>query len=283
MISKRMRKGIPTDTQTPASTMKTGIRRDPAIDRLAAAALLRRPMDFIQYREYLSRFVMVTPAAITELDFKALSRNIRAVAHVQLSSQEADVIFTRSSAFMVFRGLPDFSHLNGLVPGTNFSNRSILAVSKEEKVCVVQMDSAELAAVLALSTLSMPEKAGEEARGVPKEAMPIGEKTLQDVAELKSRLLRWGVEYTDPGFDLRAFIHAIAVCREFDNGNYSKCYVVALQDDRVYSISYDKPWKRLQQGAKEFEPDKESKPLCWLNDNGKLYMIREEQFIKDSD
>jgi len=276
MVNRRS----PTKRQITDTTLKIRLKTDPAIDRLAAAANKRDPLKFMEYRRYLEGFRLVTPREITELDFRSLPRDIRAVAHVDLGLQEADVLFTRNSAFMVFHNLPDFSHLRGMVPKVQFSKkRASLAVSEDEKICIIRVTGPELANILALSTLSMPEKPGEDSRGVPQEQMPIGEKTLQDVDELKGMLREWRVEYVAPGFDFERFISGICVCREFDNGRDSRCFVVALEDDSVHSISYDAPWKRLQMQAAVSGSKEESKPLCWLSDKGRLYMIREEYFV----
>lgn len=277
-----MNRRSPTKIQVADTTLKVRLKTDPAIDRLAAAARTKVPLAFMEYRRYLGGFRMVTAEATTELNFGALAQNIRAVAHVDLGPQQADVLFTKNSAFLVFHTVPDFGHLRELVPRVQFSKkRSTLAVSDTEKICVIRVTSSELATILALSTLSTPEKPGEDSRGVPAESMPIGEKTLQDVDELKAMLREWKVEYVAPGFDFERFISSICVCREFDNGRNSVCYVAALEDDSVYSISYDAPWRRLKMQG-EFEPSKDSPPSCWLSDNGRLYMIRVEHFVRES-
>jgi hypothetical protein len=283
MVEKRRH---PRKTSVPAPSVRLGpettsrfASKDPALDSLAAAASEGRPLEFLAYRRKLAKFEMVSDPAKTGLDFGVLAKNIRAVAHVDLGKQEADVIFTRAAAFLVFSVLPDFKHLKHLVPSMDFQKRAALAESPEEKVCLVQVNSSELATMLTLATLALPERAGPATNplAVPDMLMPIGEKSLKQAEGLKSRMASWKVEHSVRGFDFPSFRDGIRVCREFDSDNGSKVYVVALQDDTVFSISYFTPWEKG--GLKQAESSSNSPIVCWLNDGGKLYMVREERFV----
>lgn len=260
------------------TTLKTRInRKDPAIDRLADAASLGRPQGFLEYQRYLARFDMVSPESRTNLNFMTLSKTLRAVTHVDLGRMKADILFSRSTAFLVFDALPDFGKLKALVPSVDFTDRATLAVCGRERICILQVNSTELATLLTLSVLSSPRPVDEGGKAVPKEAMPIGEMTIRQAMEMRARMGNWKVEYSTPGFDFEAFRKKIEICKDFHGRNGSIVYVVALSDGPVYSINYHTPWKK---GAGRQDEHLRAVPtVCWLNDGGKLYMVKEETFV----
>ncbi|MFZ5501098.1 MAG: hypothetical protein ACOY58_04205, partial [Candidatus Micrarchaeota archaeon] len=169
---------------------------------------------------------------------------------ITLGRQEVDLFFTRSSAFLVFHGLPDFGFLKERYPAVDFTGKVSIAkpIFEGVPIALIRLTGAELNALLSPQSVNDPMEQ---------------ELSSQSLTLLSDMLGQCQIESAKPGFSISPFINMVELCRHLDDGTGARCYFVALKgEDSAYVISTD------PQDA-----------ICRLNYLGVAYYIRRADYV----
>lgn len=248
--------GKPSDYNRGDNTLQFRLP-DPKIDGVAALAD-HEPSRLERYRAFFSGYFLAHSNDAAGLIFDNFIDNIRAAGFAKIGTQDMDVFFTKSAAFLVFMETPDFGMLKGMFPDINFIERTSIAECGEEgrkagkvPLALIRVTGAELASILQASHA---------------EDVIEDELALQRICEVQEMLEM--AEITAGAMDhdtLMQFSAQIVVCHELDDGSVSKSYFVALREsDLIYTITTD------PEGA-----------ICGFTYSGTPYFISVTQFKMD--
>jgi hypothetical protein len=219
------RKAKPRDCD---ATLSFGVN-EPKLDEIG---FISPPLKLYALKEHLSRFSLVNSADSAGFNFENFVRNIRGIKYVELEGVELEVLFTRTSAFLTFHGLPGkLKSLENLI-GHEPLSRASLASSKDGSfITICRLNGRELRALLGA--------ASRNASGTFMSGSLLPSESAMDVdpAEFGDKLRQCSVVSSDGQFDLEAFSKAVNIVSVFRDEQEAGYFVIGMKDDEaVYSL-----------------------------------------------
>ncbi len=211
----------------PDATLAFGIH-EPAVDLPAA---LPSTLRLYSLKQHLSRFSLTHTSDSAGFSFENFVRNLKGQRNLGLAGERYDILFTRSSAFLSYEGLPGRLKALGCLLNPDWEKRISVATSPEGKMqTFCRLRAAELGALL---------KASENARSAlpPDSFLPEDASGEIDAGEFRARLSRCEIVSSVPSFDPMAFISDIGVVSVFNDEEDSAFLVLGMKTDgMVYTV-----------------------------------------------
>ncbi len=210
------------------ATLSFGVR-DPKIEQ---ASFISPPLKLYSLKQHLSGFSLLHTKDPAGFNFENFSRNIRGIKYILLEGESFEVLFTRTSAFLTYHGLPGKLQLLEKIIGHEVSGRVSIAASKEgSTLTICRITGRELGLLL--------EAASAGAGGGPATDSILPDESAEYVApaEFRVKLSRCRVLSCEDGFSMESFasrINVVSVFRDEEDAGY---FVIGLRnEDLVYSM-----------------------------------------------
>lgn len=240
-------KGKPTNPTRRDNTLEIRLP-DPKLERVARLAN-KEPAKLERYRACFKGYFLAHTNDPRKLNFESFATNITSAGFVRIGTQNVDVFFTSSAAFLVFVDLPDFGLLKCMFPDIRFIENSSMLESSEggPPITLIRVEGADLISIMTSSRDDMIE----------------AELSHQRIREVKALISGSEIRFCDPAFDIRDFIKKIDICQDLEDAG-GKSYFIALKDDDTptYTISTD------GEGA-----------VCHFVHSGKAYFIKRQELV----
>lgn len=190
------------------------------------------PLKLHSLREHLSTLTLVSSADPAGFNFPNFVKNIRGLKYVAIGGLELEVLFTRSSAFLIFQGLPGrLASLEDIFGGGPLSRVNLLSSHDGPMTSLCRLTGQELRALLGA--------ASQNASGgfLSGSLLPSDSSTDVDPKEFRERLKQCSVVSADSGFSLDEFANSVSLVSVFHDESDAAYFVIALEKtETVYSL-----------------------------------------------
>jgi len=209
------------------ATLQFGLRA-PAVDGSAAQA---PPLRLYSRRQHLSRFIQASTTDTAGFRFDNFVRNLKGMRTVVLEGEPYDILFTRSSAFLSYEGLPGkLALLSGIISPDSRLRISVATSPEGGILTLCRLSARDLKAVLGASE-------GPKASLSEGEFLHGDDRQEIDAPSFREKMRRCEILSTGPEFDARAFVESIDVVSVFRDERGSGYLVIGVKgDDTVYAI-----------------------------------------------
>ncbi|MFH0885032.1 MAG: hypothetical protein V1861_04940 [Candidatus Micrarchaeota archaeon] len=200
--------------------------------RLDEIGFISPPLKLYSLKEHLSRFTLVKSSDSAGFNFENFVRNIRGIKYVELYGIEFEVLFTRTSVFLTFHGLPGKLKALENILGPEPLSRANLASSNDGScITICRLTGRELRMLLGAVAVN--------ASGTFKTDSLLPSETARDVdpAEFCKKLRQCSVVSSDGEFDLESFAKGVNIVSVFRNEEDAGYFIIGMVDDEaVYSL-----------------------------------------------
>jgi hypothetical protein len=210
------------------ATLSFGIA-EPRLDEIG---FISPPLKLYSLKEHLSRFTIVNSADSAGFNFENFVRNIRGIKYVALEGMELEVLFTRTSAFLTFQGLPGkLKALEPIIGGEPLSRVSLASSKDGSFISLCRLTGRELRTLLEVAARGA---SGTLASG---SLLPAESATDVDPGHFRENLRQCSVVSSDGVFNLESFAKGINIVSVFRDEQDAGYFVIGMKDDdNVYSL-----------------------------------------------
>lgn len=201
------------------STLVFGVR-DPQLDQFK---FISPPLRLYGLRQHLSTFSVVKSDDPLVFKFKSFIKNIGGLKCVSLSGRDMEVVFTGTSAFLLFEGRPAGLKAFPELVGVNQDKHTALVDPNDQFLTILRLTAAELASILRASQAA-PAQASESI--IP----PEGE---ADLDGLRRKLRSAVILKAEKGFDIQRFAANMDLASVFRDDKDAPCLLISLEGEGV--------------------------------------------------
>lgn len=216
----------PARTRDPTLSFEV---RDSHVDGIG---FISPPLRLYALKEHLSTLTLVSSADPAGFNFENFIRNIRGIKYACIGGLELEILFTRSSAFLTFQGLPGrLKDLEDVFGDGPLSRVSLLSSQDGPMITVCRISGRELRALLG--------SASTNASGgfMSDSLLPSESSADVDPAVFRERMRQCSVVSAERGFDLDAFVSGICMVSVFHDETEAGFFVIGLEkSETVFSL-----------------------------------------------
>jgi hypothetical protein len=205
--------------------------KDPKLEEISFKS---PPLRLYALKQHLESFTLERSSDPAGFNFDNFVKNVRGLKQVRLGSEVLDVLFTRSSAFIMFAGAPENMRAIPELSHIDMSKVSVATGPEGRTLTILRVSGKELRGVL-----NSP--AGAAKKGYDG-LLPPDAGDQVDLEELKSKLKSCSVVSCEDGFDLPEFSRRVTLASVFrDEGDIPYLVIGLDGDDLVYSVHVNAP------------------------------------------
>lgn len=210
------------------STLRICIR-DP---KLEGIRFISPPLRLYTLKQHLQKFQLAHSNDPAGFSFDNFRNNIQGIKSVIIDETGADVLFTRTSAFLTVQGPPGALRIFSPLTGTELFSRASLAASEEGLMLTIcRISGNELKQIL-------------KAAGADCSQQGLGGllENHADIGQFSKKLAGCAVISKEDGFDLCSFAGRISTASVFqDEDGRSYLIIAAEGEECVYSLNAGAP------------------------------------------